>query len=273
MNFTDDISWFAYPTTIEYWPLVLVILGTVVSGVLIGAIGVGGVAIVPMLLFFGVDGKIAVTSAMFAYIFVAVSAIVVHGKRTAFSRDNVRQLLILCCTSFPTALLAGYVLTLISANVAVLICASLALITSLKTLVEFGKDQHKKRGRCLKDSKGVRENDVEADAEVELQATSIKERSLSTVDAPEEQKQDNSVSADASEHQEPAPEVVSTEPSDSARATPGGCSNVVADSLIFTYVGVITGFGSGLTGTSGPVVAIPQIFLTRFVVCKDFSQN
>ena len=42
------------------------------------------------------------------------------------------------------------------------------------------------------------------------------------------------------------------------------CSDSPAvDTIIWVYIGLITGFGSGLTGTSGPVVSLPQIFLTR----------
>ena len=109
MNITDNLFLFAYPNPLEFWPLFLLILGTLISGVLIGAIGVGGVAIVPILVLIGVDGKIAVTSSMFAYIFVAVSAIIMHCKHTKFTRTNNRQLLTMCLTCFPTAVLAGYV--------------------------------------------------------------------------------------------------------------------------------------------------------------------
>lgn len=243
MNLTDNVFFFGYPDPMEYWPLVLLMFGTFISGILIGSIGVGGVAIVPMLVLIGVDGKVAVTSSMLAYIFVAVSAIIVHAKSTKLTAENIRQLTIMCVSSFPTALLAGYVLTLISANVAILICASVALLTSIKSIVEFAKK------KCQQNSTPLQTSSEPSPA-LEDGSTTIVGQSTE-----DEESHDSS------------PEMVnvSDDETENAKTATNATSDTTIDSVIFTYIGVITGFGSGLTGTSGPVVALPQIFLTRCV--------
>lgn len=252
MNITDNIFFFSFPSPIVYWSFALVLVGTFVSGILIGSIGVGGVAIVPMLVLIAVDGKIAVTSSMFAYIFVAISAIIMHAKRTKLTSDNVRQLIILCSASFPTAILAGYILTFISANVAVLICASVALITSVKSLVEFGLNKCKEKQRQIQEqtNKSVVENldnkhSVTNKGEEEVENNKNKLSNMNQRVVSEDESTDNGETDNNSV-----------------------CSSNLVDSVVFVYIGLITGFGSGLTGTSGPVVCLPQVFLTRYVTEK-----
>jgi uncharacterized membrane protein YfcA len=293
---TDNVFVFSHPPVIEYWPLVLLLIGTMISGVLIGAIGVGGVAIVPMLLFFGVDGKIAVTSAMFAYIWVAISAIVMHSLKTRFDDDNKRQLVIMCSAAFPTAVLAGYVLTLVSASVAVVICAATALATSLKNIVEFAQLKSREKGTrcCGADSADAlvagkkklangdtspedKEDGVDdeealrrrrsSDADGGGLSTRFSEESSAQTAAAATSPQKTESRAEAAA--EAAAAANHLEAKRKACDDGGGnccgcmCSAVTVDSAVFVYLGVLTGFGSGLTGTSGPVVSLPQMFLIR----------
>ncbi len=89
------------------WPLIAAIAATGVGlGIAIGAVGIGGVLLVPFLtLTLGIDVKRAIAAALLSYLPSCVVAVTLYGRRGSIPWREAR---LLCLAALPTAYLGAH---------------------------------------------------------------------------------------------------------------------------------------------------------------------
>ena len=191
-------------------------------GVTIGATGVGGVAVVPMLGLIDVPVKEAVHAVMAAYIVTGlVQTSLWAYKGSLAGRDAV----VLCIASLPASVLGGLAVSGAPAPMLTLLTALLASASGMDSLVKAWR---------------ARSQMARADGSVRLLSPT------------EEHVADSGSGSPAEEH--------AASSSSSGPATEGGSD----DSLSCGFqacLGATVGFGSAVTGTGGPFLLLPLLFL------------
>lgn len=231
--------------------LVVAAAAGVVAGVLIGSVGVGGIIIVPILIqFSAVDVQMAIASAMVSYMAAGLVGMLMYARENSIEWKTTATLLI---GAAPAAFAGSFLLQYFSDTAVKLVLYVLMLGSSVLALA-----------RTLQ---GLA-SDRQAEANAAAAATAASVRGTQAV--AREVAAGYSVGPTLNVSATPAPvndaEAHSVEP-----IHPAGLSLGVADGCCRLMVGAITGFGSALTGTSGPVVSLPMFLLLRWPITTSLG--
>ena len=215
------------------WVFAVAAGAAVVAGLLIGSVGVGGIIIVPILLQTDtVDVQTAIASAMVSYMAAGVSGMLMYARHNSIAWRTTGGLLL---GAAPAAFAGSYFLQYFSDDAVKLVLYALMLGSSVLALYRT------------------------------LQAR-----------AADKQKAAASVQAPGYAVAPPAPTTgaqkdgAETEAEAEAEGALGMGMGLVGTSCRL-LVGAITGFGSALTGTSGPVVSLPMFLLLRWPITTSLG--
>ena len=110
------------------------------AGALIGCIGIGGVVLVPLLVYFGgVDIKLAISAAMFAYIISGLVGTFIYAQSKSIQWSMA---LILFIGAAPGALLGSWLVAVIHADYLKALIGVLAVLSGVQTLRGGVKADH-----------------------------------------------------------------------------------------------------------------------------------
>ena len=226
--------------------LVTAALAAVVAGALIGSVGVGGIIIVPILIQTdAVDVQTAIASAMVSYMAAGLVGMLMYARHNSIEWKTTASLLI---GAAPAAFAGSFLLQYFSDTAVKLVLYALMLGSSILALA-----------RTLQG----READKRKDAVAKQAAAAATQRGPQAVGRGVEAGYAVGVSAPAA-----AATAVTTGPLPAAAA---GLSMGLAGTCCRLVVGAITGFGSALTGTSGPVVSLPMFLLLRWPITTSLG--
>ncbi|MBT6414932.1 sulfite exporter TauE/SafE family protein, partial [Candidatus Puniceispirillum sp.] len=103
-----------------------------VAGALIGCIGIGGVVLVPLLVYFGgVDIKLAISAAMFAYIISGLVGTFVYAQSKSIQWSMA---FILFIGAAPGALLGSWLVAIVHGDYLKALIGVLAVLSGAQTL-------------------------------------------------------------------------------------------------------------------------------------------
>lgn len=110
------------------------------AGALIGCIGIGGVVLVPLLVYFGdVDIKLAISAAMFAYIVSGLVGTFIYAQSKSIQWSMA---LILFVGAAPGALLGSWLVAVIDGDYLKALIGILAILSGVQTLRGGVKTDH-----------------------------------------------------------------------------------------------------------------------------------
>lgn len=113
-----------------------IILIGLLSGTLIGTVGVGGILLTPLLLFFvGTDLHVAQATASFSFLFTGIMGAFVYARQKSISWTHVLWISI---GILPATLLGAKVNTLLSSGTLTLILATLIVFSGINSLKKQG---------------------------------------------------------------------------------------------------------------------------------------
>ena len=215
------------------WVFAVAAGAAVVAGLLIGSVGVGGIIIVPILLQTDtVDVQTAIASAMVSYMAAGVSGMLMYARHNSIAWRTTGGLLL---GAAPAAFAGSYFLQYFSDDAVKMVLYALMLGSSVlalyRTLQARAADKQK------------------AAASVQAPGYAVAPPAPTT-----------SAQKDGAE----------TETEAEAEGALGMGMGLVGTSCRL-LVGAITGFGSALTGTSGPVVSLPMFLLLRWPITTSLG--
>ena len=112
--------------------LILLFLFSLVLGILMGGTGIGGVLIVPYLIFVTeMDTQNAIASAMFAYIFAGLAATLAYSRHGSIKWPIA---LVVCVAAAPTAFLGAITVWSMPGEILLTVIAVLTLFSAFKIL-------------------------------------------------------------------------------------------------------------------------------------------
>jgi len=212
------------------------------SGISVGAVGVGGVMVVPMLLFAGVDTHEAVYIAEASFILQTFVNTFVHRKHLPW-----RETWCVCGGALPAAAAGIFVVALLPAEGLKLVVASLCIASSCHTLYQIWRQ----RGRDV-DGNAVGEvaTTEESTGNVDKHALLDKASHFHDVENSESLPPSQGVqSASKAKHRSV----------DTPEATPS--MGVSVKDAKWVLAGMVVGFSSPITGTGGPLICVPLLLL------------
>lgn len=113
----------------------IVLLG-ITSGLMIGCIGIGGVILVPALVFLsGISIQIAIPAAMFAYILSGLVATAVFAQNRSI---DWRMAAVLCASATPTAFAGAWAVSVVNARSLEVCLGLLTFLSGLYSLTSSG---------------------------------------------------------------------------------------------------------------------------------------
>lgn len=277
---------FAVDASMGAWALFVLV--TAFAGVCMGIVGVGGVVIVPAAIaLLKADPKVAVASTIPGYIVTA--GVGTWSYRHIITRDSA-TLRFACLTAAGAGsggFFAALALHSIPSGVVATVVAIFAGGFGVKALVgmacDSGRDSQGKAG-------GVEGEQAAGDDEAGSQ------QAAATVDidmvalSPQSQSQSSHLGGSGDSDDDSSPETHNgsdtqlsggggkTEAASASvpKADEGGCMSPRLDDLRSVVLGLLVGFGSALTGTSGPLLFIPLSMLmarSRGVRGRDSDGN
>eukprot|EP00040_Diaphanoeca_grandis_P028905 m.168190 g.168190 ORF g.168190 m.168190 type:complete len:304 (-) comp31501_c1_seq1:97-1008(-) len=191
-----------------------------VAGILIGAVGVGGIVIVPSLIEFpGISAQTAIAASMFSYMFVGIAGGIAYVRKSSVVWPSA---LWICCGATPGGFVGAFVLQYIGDLAIKVTLYSLVLVSAIFSLYRTINESSKKPDNQVTEATG--EDDV----------------IIGSFQSNDDGIQDNDDSDDSDD----------IKPK-SYQTTQGRVVRVI--------VGFVCGLGSALTGTSGPVVLLPML--------------
>ena len=235
--------------------LVVAAVAGVVAGVLIGSVGVGGIIIVPILIQSdAVDVQMAIASAMASYMAAGLVGMLMYARKSSIEWKTTASLLL---GAAPAAFAGSFLLKFFSDTAVKLVLYVLMLGSSVLALA-----------RTVQGLAADRAADAAEDAAAAASVAAAAAASTRGVQAVERR-----VAAGYSVGPALGGTSTPTAPAPAAAvaAAPAGLSLGVGGTACRLVVGAITGFGSALTGTSGPVVSLPMFLLLRWPITTSLG--
>ena len=119
-------------------PLLEIILIGLLTGTLIGTVGVGGILLTPLLLFFvGTELHVAQATANFSFLFTGIAGTVIYARQKSIDWNHVLWISI---GIIPATVLGAKVNTILSSAVLTVILAALIMFSGYIALVQQKKD-------------------------------------------------------------------------------------------------------------------------------------
>jgi uncharacterized membrane protein YfcA len=123
--------------------LLKIILIGLLTGTLIGTVGVGGILLTPLLVFLiGIELHIAQATSSFSFLFTGIVGTIIYARRKSIDWQHVLWISI---GIIPAALLGAKVNTILSSNVLTLILASLIVFSGFSALRKPGNNSNTTR--------------------------------------------------------------------------------------------------------------------------------
>eukprot|EP01006_Ploeotia_vitrea_P058559 TRINITY_DN69694_c0_g1_i1.p1 TRINITY_DN69694_c0_g1~~TRINITY_DN69694_c0_g1_i1.p1 ORF type:complete len:324 (-),score=39.73 TRINITY_DN69694_c0_g1_i1:91-1041(-) len=207
-----------------------------VSGLLIGAIGVGGVILVPTLTQLpGIDVHQAIVACMFSYIFAGIA-----GSWMYFRKNDInwKCALIFCVVATPASFMGSFLLSKLTAVSVKVMLYVLIVVSSVFTL---GRLIHQK---CC---------------QTPTQKLETKDHDEHTNNKGDEEVPPEDTIQEIGSHQS----IVDFAP---AGALFSESHSAVLFIVYCCGVGTVVGVGSALTGTSGPVILLPILISSKWPI-------
>jgi uncharacterized membrane protein YfcA len=224
----------------------------VVAGVLIGSVGVGGIIIVPILIqSSAVDVQMAIASAMVSYMAAGLVGMLMYARENSIEWRTTASLLV---GAAPAAFAGSFLLQFFSDTAVKLVLYVLMLGSSVlalaRTLQGLGSDRKAEADAAAAAATAATVRGTQAVAREVTAGYSVGPApNLGAIPAPVNGAEGHPVE--------------STQPAGLGLGAAGVCCRLV--------VGAITGFGSALTGTSGPVVSLPMFLLLRWPITTSLG--
>jgi uncharacterized membrane protein YfcA len=118
--------------------LLKIILIGLLTGTLIGTVGVGGILLTPLLIFFtGTELHIAQATSSFSFLFTGISGGIIYSKQKSITWNNVLWISI---GIIPATLLGAKVNTILSGTALTLILATLIVFSGYNSLSKHSND-------------------------------------------------------------------------------------------------------------------------------------
>ena len=236
----------------------LALAAGVLAGLLIGSIGVGGIVIVPIIIQLDViDVQTAIAAAMVSYTTAGLVGMLMYARKNSIEWGST---FVLLAASAPAAFGGSYFLKDLSDMFVKLVLYALVLLSSILALVRTMQARSAKHAAAAAEAEAKPATSLVASTDAT--PAEVDGLVLENVDLAEEK------TTPYGYHTAKFPEGLGT----------GRGLKAVA---IQCAVGVITGFGSAITGTSGPVCActilLPtytlsdltdETHVTRSLVCQ-----
>eukprot|EP00811_Abedinium_folium_P036491 NODE_9195_length_1440_cov_11.562833.p1 GENE.NODE_9195_length_1440_cov_11.562833~~NODE_9195_length_1440_cov_11.562833.p1 ORF type:complete len:362 (-),score=48.25 NODE_9195_length_1440_cov_11.562833:274-1359(-) len=108
------LAWLENPSPVEPVAFALYLLGCYVGALFVGAVGIGGVLVVPLMLVIGVDVRVAVSAALASFFWTALVGVVTYARRGCISYADAS---LLCAGAAPTAGAAALLLQYIPRDI------------------------------------------------------------------------------------------------------------------------------------------------------------
>ncbi|XP_065194393.1 uncharacterized protein LOC135825700 [Sycon ciliatum] len=257
----------------------------VVAGVLIGCIGVGGVVIVPLLILrHDVDIHLAVVACMAAYVPAGLAGAVAYVRKRAVPWHSA---VFMCLPAALAALLGSWTLVRLSAHVVKLVLYSIMLGTSclsaVRSLHAVWTEKKAEQPRSIAGTRDTIASGMSGfDRQSNSGAASLGEDSTAFDDGVHSMEQEQArLMAPDGDEKAAGPGILSQNGRERPVVVAGASTNhrqVASDTstdkamccfgsltgvqlVQALLVGMLAGFGSALTGTSGPVLLLPMLFI------------
>ena len=217
-------------TALGTWVLLVSSGVGLIAGGLIGCVGVGGVILVPSLIQLpGVEIKQAVGACMFAYVFMGLAGLGMYWRKESVEGRGAAWF---SAGAAPAALFGAWVVRQADGFALQVVCYALVMCSAMLSM--WRERQAEARRQC-------EEQEATSSGEVVAAATSV----MAVV-------------------------VVTPAANAAEAATAAQDDTPAADCMQYSgrwfcvYAGAVCGFGSALTGTSGPVVLLPILIYHRW---------
>ena len=236
---------FEHPDPIVPWSFTLFLIVVVFSGAAATAVGVGGVFIMPCLLWLGAEPKVAALSTLASYILHSVLNSAIYIRRGLVPK---KATVVAVCAVFPSALLALFLLQYVPPIVLSVIVSCIALYSGVENLCkEYLKHRRRKRihRATVADISSVPPGEVTPENSGESAGEDIPSSGEAFKTGSGSDAQLNTNPEETSSL--PAPLETSLEFSN-------------RDFLCFSVIGFLAGFISIMTATGGPFVIVPTTF-------------
>jgi len=235
------------------WQIIITLTTGAAAGMLIGAIGVGGIIVVPILLEIDIGAKAAIASAMTSYIAAGFVGATIYFRK---GHLDPQVALPVCAMAVPAAFAASLSLEHIGDTTVKAILYALMVVSSAFALV-----------KTIRDPKGICSSTEtppgSATSTQALEQKTIEE--AESTSAPIALENVDAVVVDATPQQivedGPASSIDKAEPL-AATEAPEEEEEPLSRGVL-ALAGLVTGFASALTGTSGPVVGLPLLMLAQ----------
>lgn len=120
--------------------IIQIIFIGLITGTLIGAVGVGGILLAPFLVYFlGTELHVALATSSFSFLFTGIVGVIVYARRKSIKWEYVSWISI---GVIPAALLGARVNAFLSSTTLTLILASLIIFSGYSTLSKRNHDSH-----------------------------------------------------------------------------------------------------------------------------------
>ena len=216
-----------------------------VAGGLIGCVGVGGVILVPSLIQLpGVDIKRAVGACMFSYVFMGLAGLVMYWRQESVEARGAAWF---SAGAAPAALFASWILRQADGFALQVVCYALVMLSATLSLC---RERQARRREREEEAAGKGDGGGAPDAVVVgAEVVTVAVATPAALVAEDDDDDAAAAAAAAAAGGESAP--------------PPSCMEYEGR-LFCLYAGAVCGFGSALTGTSGPVILLPILIYHRW---------
>jgi uncharacterized membrane protein YfcA len=129
--------------SLEFLIILKIIFIGLLTGTLIGTVGVGGILLAPFLVnFLGTELHIALATSSFSFLFTGIVGVIVYARRKSINWQNVFWIGI---GVIPAALLGARVNALLSSTTLTLILAVLIMISGYNSLIKQSQDSNSQK--------------------------------------------------------------------------------------------------------------------------------
>lgn len=250
------VALFVTPAPIVWWPFALLLLGCAASGAASGAVGIGGVFMMPLLLIVGADAKVAAVSTLASFIIHASYTSVSYARRGEVPR---REMTVMAASMFCGALGGLWLLPYVPAETLGTVVSLVALVSGVQVLWKEKACRRPVRRRVTLSVTLKGDGETSSDSEAADMAGGA-----SSGAAPK--------AADAALTLTPsaAPpllqvhiEASSPSPTTSDANTDGSAVHVLGarDTAVLALLTLFAGAGSVLTATGGPLILVPSMLV------------
>lgn len=223
------VVFFAVPDPLVPWSFVLYLLSTVLSGVFTGAVGIGGVLVVPLMLLLDVPVLVALPSVYPPFFVAAVIATIFYARKGSI---QLRPAVILCLAAAPAAAVASFVVHKFPTEVVSVVVAFWALFAGLRTLWR----------ECSHNRPPVKS------------VTDVSVRNNCSRDKLNEEEADKLV-AEVPDKPGDGPKQATTAPHKDDKQV----ASVHHRDAVYAFCGLVAGFCSVITATGGPFIFLPVL--------------